>query len=167
MRYPMPKVYQRSLKILQGVGEFFTPQCNHCFHEEQIIEEDINCKKGVKYIERHLAVCCNCAYSKPIFNFWGEPIIFYKERKTVGVAILLLVSLTACGFPAWRDQTYRDVMAGRLQVDPAQVGSAGQPSQTIEFYDASGRHTGYGKVQDGTVDLFNADSSRAGVGRER
>ena len=87
--------------------------------------------------------------------------------KTVGVAILLLMSLTACGFPAWRDQVYRDVMAGRLQVDPAQVAPSGQPSQTIEFYDVSGRHTDYGKVQGGTVDLFNADSSRAGFGKGR
>ena len=82
------------------------------------------------------------------------------------LALLLSAWLVAgCGFTGWREQMYRDVMAGRLQVDPSQVGPSGQPSQTIELYDASGRHTGYGRVQGGTVDLFNADSSRAGFGR--
>ena len=84
---------------------------------------------------------------------------------TLSAAALVTLFLSACGFPAWRDQMYRDVMEGRLRVDPATVGPAGQPSQTIEFYDASGRHTGYGKVQGGTVELFNADSSRAGFGK--
>ncbi|PWB80520.1 MAG: hypothetical protein C3F08_04215 [Candidatus Methylomirabilota bacterium] len=40
-----------------------------------------------------------------------------------------------------------------------------QPSQTIEFYDAGARHTGYGKVQGGSIELFNPDSSRAGSGK--
>lgn len=40
-----------------------------------------------------------------------------------------------------------------------------QPSQTIELYDAAGRHTGYGKVQGGSIELFNPDSSRAGSGK--
>ena len=85
----------------------------------------------------------------------------------LGVLALLLVAwfLAGCGFTDWRDQMYRDVMEGRFRVDPSQVGSGGQPSQTIEFYDAAGRHTGYGKVQGGTVELFNADSSRAGFGK--
>ena len=30
-----------------------------------------------------------------------------------------------------------------------------QQSQTIEFYDANGRHVGYGKVYGGTVEFFN------------
>ena len=84
---------------------------------------------------------------------------------TFSAAALLTLFLSACGFPAWRDQMMQDVMERRLRVDPATVGPAGQPSQTIEFYDASGRHTGYGKVQGGTVELFNADSSRTGFGK--
>lgn len=40
-----------------------------------------------------------------------------------------------------------------------------QPSQIIEFYDASGRHLGYGKVQGGAVEFFNVDGSRRGFGK--
>jgi len=40
-----------------------------------------------------------------------------------------------------------------------------RPSQTIEFYDASGWHVGYEKVHGGTVEFFNPNSSRAGFGR--
>jgi len=46
-----------------------------------------------------------------------------------------------------------------------QVSPGSAPSQTIEFYDAAGRHLGYGKVQGGAVEFFNADSSRAGFGK--
>ncbi|GEM_PF-3565277 len=38
------------------------------------------------------------------------------------------------------------------------------PAQTIELYDASRRHIGYGKVQGGTLELYKPDGSRAGYG---
>ncbi|MBI2884185.1 MAG: DUF4236 domain-containing protein [Candidatus Methylomirabilis oxyfera] len=79
--------------------------------------------------------------------------------------ILLILWLSACGFPAWRDQALRDVAEGRWHVDPAQVPASGTSSQTIEFRDASGRNVGYGRVQGGTVEFFNPDSSRAGFGK--
>ena len=70
----------------------------------------------------------------------------------VACSVMICVWLAGCAAQPWHS-------------DP--IGSTGQPSQTIEFYDASGRHTGYGRVQGGTVDLFNADSSRRGYGRGR
>ncbi|PTL37268.1 hypothetical protein CLG94_00020 [Candidatus Methylomirabilis limnetica] len=79
----------------------------------------------------------------------------------------LLLSLSACGFPVWRDQALLEVAEGRWHVDPEQVPPGGAPSQTIEFYDAGGRHVGYGKVQGGTAEFFNADGSRAGFGKSR
>jgi len=82
------------------------------------------------------------------------------------VSLLLIgVVVSACGFPAWRDQALREVAEGRWHVNPEQVPPGSAPSQTIEFFDAGGRHLGYGKVQGGTVEFFNADSSRAGFGR--
>ena len=57
-------------------------------------------------------------------------------------------------------------LAGCATVPPStQAVGTFQPSQTIELYDASGRHTGYGKVQGGSIELFNPDSSRSGSGR--
>lgn len=84
-----------------------------------------------------------------------------KIRCVMGFCLLL----AACGFPAWRDQALREVTEGRWHVNPEQVPPGSAPSQTIEFYDASGKHVGYGKVQGGTVEFFNTDSSRAGFGR--
>ena len=58
------------------------------------------------------------------------------------------------------------LLAGCATVPPStQAVGTSQPSQTIELYDASGRHIGYGKVQGGSIELFNPDSSRAGSGR--
>lgn len=48
-----------------------------------------------------------------------------------------------------------------------QVSPGSAPSQTIEFYDAAGRYLGYGEVQGGAVEFFNADSSRAGFGKSQ
>lgn len=84
---------------------------------------------------------------------------------SVVLAAALAVAVTACGFPAWRDQALRDVAEGRWHVNPEQIPPGGASSQTIEFYDSSGRHLGYGKVQGGAVDFFNLDSSRAGFGK--
>lgn len=81
------------------------------------------------------------------------------------LCLIFIVSLSACGFPEWRDQTLREVAEGWWHVDSAQVPASSAPSQTIEFYDASGKHVGYGKVQGGTAEYFNADGSRAGFGR--
>jgi hypothetical protein len=82
------------------------------------------------------------------------------------LSLILIVSLSACGFPAWRDQTLRDVAEGRSHLDLTQVPPSGSgPSQTIEFRDASGRSMGYGRVQGGTVEFFNPDSSRSGSGK--
>lgn len=90
----------------------------------------------------------------------------YKNG-AIGFVPLLLIGMvaSACGFPAWRDQALREVAEGRWHVNPEQVPPGSAPSQTIEFFDAGGRHLGYGKVQGGTVEFFNADSSRAGFGR--
>lgn len=77
----------------------------------------------------------------------------------------LIYVFSGCGFAQWRDQALRDVAEGRWHVDPAQVSTGGPPSQTIEVYDASGKHVGYSKVQGGTAEFFNADSSRAGFGK--
>ena len=90
------------------------------------------------------------------------------NKRTAAViltAALLTLFLSACGFPAWRDQALREVAEGRWHVDPEQVPPGSAPSQTIEFYDASGKHVGYGKVQGGTAEFFNTDGSRAGFGR--
>jgi len=88
-----------------------------------------------------------------------------SSRVTIGVLVgALLLLLSACGFPAWRDQVMRDLMEGRLKIDYSRVGSGGSPSQTIEFYDAGGKHIGYGVYRGGTVDIYNADGSRAGYG---
>lgn len=48
-------------------------------------------------------------------------------------------------------------------VSPASYGG-GAPTQTLELYDASGRHIGYGKVQGGTLELYKPDGSRTGYG---
>ncbi|MDE2181012.1 MAG: hypothetical protein KGJ40_09230 [candidate division NC10 bacterium] len=80
-------------------------------------------------------------------------------------ATLLTFFLSACGFPAWRDQALCDVAEGRWHVNPEQVPPGSAPSQTIEFYDTGGKHVGYGKVQGGTAEFFNADGSRAGFGK--
>ena len=81
--------------------------------------------------------------------------------------LLVILSLVACTFPAWRDQVMRDLMEGRLKIDYSRVGSGGSPSQTIEFYDAGGKHVGYGVYRGGTLDIYNADGSRAGYGSTR
>lgn len=80
-------------------------------------------------------------------------------------AALLPLFLSACSFPAWRDQALRDVAEGRWHVNPEQVPPGTGPSQTIEVYDAGGKHVGYGKVQGGTAEFFNVDGSRAGSGK--
>ena len=56
-------------------------------------------------------------------------------------------------------------LSGCVATPAGYVGTSWQPSQTIELYDAAGRHVGYGKVQGGAVELFNRDSSRAGFGK--
>lgn len=81
------------------------------------------------------------------------------------LCLMLLLFLSACGFPAWRDQALREVAEGRWHVNPEQVPPGGTSSQTTEYYDASGRHVGYGKVQGGAVEFFNPDGSRAGFGK--
>jgi len=82
--------------------------------------------------------------------------------------VLLLVWLSACtSFPAWRDQTLRDVAEGRWHVDPEQVPASGTLSQTIEFYDASGQHLGYGVRSGGAVNFYGPDGSRLGYGKGR
>lgn len=82
--------------------------------------------------------------------------------------LLLAWVLAGCGFAQWRDQTLREVAEGRWRVNPEQVPAGpGMPSQTIEFRDVGGRNVGYGKVQGGSVEFFNADSSRAGFGKGR
>lgn len=84
----------------------------------------------------------------------------------VAIGVVLLIGLTACGFPALRDQTRCEVAEGRWHVDPAQVPPSGSgPSQTIEFRDAAGRNVGYGRVQGGTVNIYGPDGSRVGYGR--
>jgi len=50
-------------------------------------------------------------------------------------------------------------------VNPEQVPPDSALSQIIEFYDASGKHVRYGKVQGGTAEFFNADGSRAEFGK--
>lgn len=63
--------------------------------------------------------------------------------------LLLSVALlsSACAYP----------------VNQANYGSM-PAAQTIELYDASGRHIGYGKVQGGTLELYKPDGSRTGYG---
>ena len=85
-------------------------------------------------------------------------------RTKVVILIGTLSMLSVCGFPAWRDQVMRDLMEGRLKIDYSRVGSGGSPSQTIEFYDAGGKHIGYGVIRGGTVDVYKANGSRAGYG---
>lgn len=90
-----------------------------------------------------------------------------KSAKRKGLLLLALLLLSACTFPAWRDQIYADLMAGRLQLDHAQVSPGGSPSSYLDFYDHSGRHLGYWIVREGYVDVYGADGSRVGYGRGR
>jgi len=98
---------------------------------------------------------------------WLRNVSDRCKNWAIGFVSLLLIGVvvSACGFPAWRDQTLRDVTEGRWHVDPAQVPASGTPSQTIEFRDASGRNVGYGRVQEGSIEFFNPDSSRSGFGK--
>lgn len=82
--------------------------------------------------------------------------------------VLLAVNLfllSACTFPAWRDQVMADLMAGRLKLDHSQVSPGGLPSSYLDFYDRSGRRLGYGIVREGYVDVYGADGRRLGYGR--
>ena len=80
--------------------------------------------------------------------------------------VVLLVGLIACGFPAWRDQVLRELTEGRRShLNPAQVPPGSASSHTTEFFDASGRHLGYGVNRGGSVEFFNPDGSRAGFGK--
>jgi len=78
---------------------------------------------------------------------------------------VLVITLTGCGFPAWRDQALENVGRGGSLGQGISVVGSGLPSQAVEFYDPAGRHIGYGKAQGGSVEFFNIDSSRAGFGR--
>ena len=78
---------------------------------------------------------------------------------TVGMIV------TACGFAQWRDSLMRDVVEGRWHATPSQIPAGGQGPQTVEFCDRGGRHVGYGVIQGGTVNFYNVDGSRAGIGR--
>ena len=93
-----------------------------------------------------------------------------KGRSQIGsglILIILCLPLLACGFPAWRDQVLREIAEQRWQVNPAQVGSAGMPSRSLDFYGPDGRRLGYGRIQGGTIDDYNPDGSRAGSGSLR
>ena len=79
--------------------------------------------------------------------------------------VIALLSLSGCSFASWRDQTYQDLMAGRLRTDYSQIGPGGSDSQTIEFYDRGGRHTGYGVIHGGSIDVYGRDGSRKGFAR--
>ncbi|MDE2058882.1 MAG: DUF4236 domain-containing protein [candidate division NC10 bacterium] len=102
----------------------------------------------------------------------GEPSIPTRRHGRAWLIMGLLVALmflvyllSGCGFAQWRDQALRDVAEGRWHVNPEQVPPGSAPSQTIEFYDAGGKHVGYGKVQGGTAEFFNTDGSRTGSGK--
>lgn len=87
------------------------------------------------------------------------------ERSYLLLLVTLATLLPGCGFPVWRDQVMSDLMADRLRMDYSRIGAGGSGSETIEFYDAGGRHTGYGVIRGGSIDLYHADGSRAGYGR--
>ncbi len=79
---------------------------------------------------------------------------------------VITVFLSACGFAQWRDSLMRDVVEGCWHANPGQIpASSSGPSQTVEFYNASGRHVGYGVIGGETVDFYRADGSRAGYGK--
>jgi len=86
-----------------------------------------------------------------------------KRLRIIQVFILSLLS--SCSFPAWRDTAYRDLLAGRLQLDYSQISQGASPSSYLDFYDRSGRRLGYGIVRGGLVDVYGADGSRLGYGR--
>lgn len=90
-----------------------------------------------------------------------------KSLVALTAVCLLLgaLSLSACGFPAWRDQLMRDVVEGRWHAIPSQIPAGGQGSQTVEFYDAGGRRVRYGVISGGAVNVYGPDGSRAGYGR--
>lgn len=85
------------------------------------------------------------------------------------VILLLLPSaallLSSCTFPSWRDQVLRDVTEGRWKAIDAEIPPSAPSSRIIEFYDAGGRHVGYGVFRGESADFYNADGSRAGYGR--
>lgn len=94
-----------------------------------------------------------------------KAIIDSAKRK--GLLMVMLLLLSACAFPAWRDQAYQDLLAGRLHLDYSQVSPGGAPSSYLDFYDRGGRRLGYGVIRGESIDLYGADGSRAGYGRGR
>ena len=90
----------------------------------------------------------------------------FGVSKGLGILATGCLLVSACtSFPAWRDKTLGDVAEGRWHVNPAQVSAGSTSSQTVEFYDAGGKHLGYGKTQGGSMEFFNVNSSRAGFGK--
>lgn len=80
--------------------------------------------------------------------------------------MVVFFGLTAC-FPEWRDQMLRDMAENRVHrsfIDLSGI-SSNSLSQTVEFYDPSGSHIGYGKTQGGSIEFFNNESNRTGFGR--
>lgn len=57
-------------------------KCAHCFHKDITFEENTDCRKGTKYKEIHIFRCCKCGVSEQAYNSYGDPIVFFKERKT-------------------------------------------------------------------------------------
>jgi hypothetical protein len=98
-----------------------------------------------------------------------KSISFEQSMWTINFLVSVVLTtllLTSCGFPAWRDQLMRDVVEGRWHANPDQIpAGSGGPSQTVEFYDASGRHVGYRVIRGGSAEFFNAGGSRVGYGR--
>jgi len=89
----------------------------------------------------------------------------YRRLQRVILLVAAGMIVTACTFPAWRDQVMADLMAGRLVTDYSRMGTGGSRSQTIEFYDAGGRHVGYAVISGGTANFYAPDGSRVGYGR--
>lgn len=58
----------------------------------------------------------------------------YKNWAIRFMPLLLIRGVvSACGFPAWRDQALREVAEGRWLANSEQVPPGSAPSQTIEF----------------------------------
>lgn len=80
-----------------------------------------------------------------------------EDSRPVRLAWISLLALSGLGLAAW-------LLSG-CTVPMQSYGYSNQSSQTVEFYDTSGRHTGYGKIQGGNIELFNPNSSRQGFGK--
>jgi hypothetical protein len=88
----------------------------------------------------------------------------FRLSRGIGILVTGCLLVSACGFAAWRDRTYQQLMDGTLHLDASQIAPRGGGSQTVEFCDRGGQHVGYGRVSGGTIELYDSGSRHIGYG---